>query len=133
MESFHFKRRRLLLSWNENCKDDIRRSTISRWLREVITAAYARPRSELSVFSPRPHEIGAWASSLAFASNISLSSLMNAAHWRSPGTFIHFYLIKLRDVSRLREDGSRGVASAVVAQQTISASCAPSPSSSSRR
>ena len=33
-ESFRSKRRRLLLSWNENYKDDIRRSTISRWLRE---------------------------------------------------------------------------------------------------
>ena len=128
-KSFRSKQRRLLLSWNENYKDDIRRSTISRWLREVITAAYARPGSELAVFSPRPHEIRAWASSLAFASNVSLSSLMEAAYWRSPGTFIHFYL---RDVSRLREDGSRGIASAVVAQQTISASCAPLPSSSSR-
>ena len=128
-KSFRSKQRRLLLSWNENYKDDIRRSTISRWLREVIRAAYARPGSELAVFSPRPHEIRAWASSLAFASNVSLSSLMEAAYWRSPGTFIHFYL---RDVSRLREDGSRGIASAVVAQQTISASCAPPPSSSSR-
>ena len=89
-ESFRSKQRRLLLSWNENYKDDIRRSTISRWLREVITASYARLRSELSVFSPKPHEIRAWASSLAFASNISLSSLMDAAYWRSPGTFIHF-------------------------------------------
>ena len=52
-----------------------------------------------SVFSPRPHEVRAWASSLAFASNISLSSLTNASHCRSPGTFIHFYL---RDVSHLR-------------------------------
>ena len=111
-KSFCSERCRLLLSWNENYKDDIRRSTVSRWLWEVITAAYARPRSELSVFSPRPHVIRAWTSSLAFASNISLSSLMNAAYWRS-GTFIHFYL---RDVSRLREDGSMGIASAVVAQ-----------------
>ena len=129
-ESFCSKRRRLLLSWNENYKDDIRPSTISRWLQEVISAAYARPRLELTVFSPRPHEIRVWASSLAFASNVSLSSLMDAAYWRSPGTFIHFYL---RDVSRLREDRSRGIASAVVAQQSISAACAPSPSSSSRR
>ena len=129
MESFHSKRHRLLLSWNENYKDDIRRSTVSQWLREAITAAYARPRSELSVFSPRPHEIRAWASSLAFASNISLSSLIDAAYWRSPGTFIHLYI---RDVSRLGEDGFRGIASAVVAQQSMSASCAPLPSSSSR-
>ena len=128
-ESFRSKQRRLLLSWNETYKDDIRRSTISQWLQEVISAAYARPGSELSVFFPRPHEIRAWSSSLAFASNVSLSSLMDAAYWRSPGTFIHFYLW---DMSRLREDGSRGIASAVVAQQSISASCAPSPSSSSR-
>ena len=125
MESFRSKQRQLLLSWNENYKDDIRWSTVSKWLREVITAVYVRPRSELSVFSPRPHEIRAWASSLAFAINISLSSLMDAAYWMSPGTFIHFYLW---DVSRLREDGSRGIASAVVAQQSISA-CLLCPSS----
>ena len=52
-ESFCSKQRRLLLSWNKNYKDDIRRSTISRWLREVILAAYARPRLELTVFSPK--------------------------------------------------------------------------------
>ena len=58
-ESFRSKQRRLLLAWNENYKDDIRQSTISQWLREVISAACARLRSKLSVFFPRPHEIRA--------------------------------------------------------------------------
>ena len=35
--------------------------------------------------------------------------------WKSPGTFIQFYV---RDASRLREDSSRGMSSAVVAQQS---------------
>ena len=95
-------------SWNEIYKDDIRRSTVYRWLREVITAACARPRSELSVFSPRPHEIRAWASSLAFANSISLNNLLDTAYWKSSRTFIQCYL---RDVSCLQEDGYRGISS----------------------
>ena len=95
-QSFCSKCRRLLFSWNESYKDDIRQSTVSQWLREVITAACARPRSELSVFTPRLHEIKAWVSSLAFANNVSLSNLIDAAYWKSPGTVIQFYL---RDVS----------------------------------
>ena len=102
-ESLCAKRCRLLLSWNENYRYDVRRSTVSLWLREETTAVYARPRSELSVFSPSPHEVRALASSQAFASNINLSSLTNVSYWRSPGTFIHFFL---RDVSRLRRTAS---------------------------
>ena len=49
-ESLRSKWRRLLLSWNKNYRYDIRRSTVSQWLREVTTAAHARSRSELFCF-----------------------------------------------------------------------------------
>eukprot|EP00745_Piridium_sociabile_P014347 TRINITY_DN2118_c0_g1_i2.p1 TRINITY_DN2118_c0_g1~~TRINITY_DN2118_c0_g1_i2.p1 ORF type:complete len:1001 (-),score=88.55 TRINITY_DN2118_c0_g1_i2:57-3059(-) len=116
--SFRSTRRRLLLSWNENYTEDIRRSTISRWLGYVIRAAYAKSEVDLAVFAPRPHEIRAWAASLAFIHTGNMNELLDAAYWKSPGTFIDYYL---RDVSRLREDGSWGIASVVVAQQAISA------------
>ena len=65
----------------------------------------------------RVHEIRAWASSLAFAHSIRLSAILESAFWKSQGTFIDFYL---RDVSRLREDGSRGIQSLVAAQSVLS-------------
>ena len=52
-EALCSKWRRLLLSWNKNYRYDIRRSTVSRWLREVTTAAYARPRSDLFCLLPK--------------------------------------------------------------------------------
>ncbi|KAL8584959.1 hypothetical protein ACOMHN_043595 [Nucella lapillus] len=127
--SFRQKQRHLFLSYNEGYKTDIRRSSLSRWLKEVIKAAYARPNEELAVFSPRPHDIRAWASSLAFSHSVSLQKVLDAVYWRSPGTFIQYYL---RGVSRLHDDGSRGIASAVVAQHPISATRPVSSRSSSR-
>ena len=69
------------------------------------------------MFEARAHEVRAWASSLAFAHSIPLSEVMQSAFWKSQGTFIEGYL---RDVSRFREDGSRGIQSLVVAQSVIS-------------
>ena len=65
----------------------------------------------------RAHEIRAWATSLAFAHSLPLATIMEAAFWKSQGTFIDFYL---RDVSRLREDGARGIQSLVAAQSVLS-------------
>ena len=52
-EALCSKWRRLLLSWNENYRYHIRQSTVSRWLLEVTTAAYARPGSELFCLLPK--------------------------------------------------------------------------------
>ena len=110
-------RRGLFISWNKGYAQDIRRSSVSWWLAQVISAVYARSESDLLGVVPRPGEVRAWASSLAFAHSRSLQDIMEAAYWRSPATFIQFYL---RDVSRVRDDGSHRVASAVVAQQAVS-------------
>ena len=106
--------RRLLLSYNVDYTSDISLQTLSRWLREVIKQAYSS--SDVDV-TPRVHEIRAWAASLAFKHSVPLSSILEAAYWKSEATFVQFYL---RDVRRLRHDGSFGVASAVVAQSTLS-------------
>ena len=59
----------------------------------------------------------AWSASLAFNHNHRLLDVLNAAYWKSESTFINHYL---RHVTRLRQDGCKGIASAVVAQQRIS-------------
>ena len=110
-------KRRLFVSVREDMDKDISIATISRWLRNVIKRAYTSTGAGVASVDCRAHEIRAWAASLAWAHNTSLNSILDAAFWRNPGTFLEFYL---RDVSRLNEDGSRGIASAVVAQQAIS-------------
>ena len=117
----HFRgaKRRLFISWNSECLCDIRKSSIARWLTDTIKAAYAALAPSTSVLSPKAHEIRAWSASLAFAQTRDLRAVLDAAYWRSPATFIQHYL---RDVARLREDGSLGIASAVVAQRVVGSS-----------
>ena len=98
---------------------DISKATLSRWLKNVIKAAYASPEVVSAPNSSRPHEIRAWASSLAWVHNTSMTDILDAAYWFNQGTFIDHYL---RDVSRVNSDNSRGIASVVVAQQAISVS-----------
>ena len=66
--------------------------------------------------TPRVLEVRAWAASLAFKHSVPLAAVMEAAYWKNEGTFLYFYL---RDVRRRREDGSFGVAAAVVAQTAL--------------
>ena len=54
--------------------------------------------------------------SLAFKLSVLLASVVEAAVWRYVGTFTLYYL---SDVSRLSEDGSYGISSAVVAQHAV--------------
>ena len=107
--------RRLFISYNLEYASDISLQTLSRWLREVIKQAYF---SSAVTITPRVHEIRAWAASLAFKHSVPLSTILEAAFWKSETTFVNYYL---RDVRRLRHDGSFGVASAVVAQSVLSA------------
>ena len=65
----------------------------------------------------RVHEIRTWTSSLAFAHSIRLLAILESAFLKSQGTFIEFYF---KDVSRLKEDGSRVIQSLVAAQSVLS-------------
>ena len=114
-EHFRGGRRRLFLSWNETYTRDITKSSLSRWLSQVIGSAYSRSSSQPAP-STRAHEIRAWSASLAFGCTRRLTEVLDAAYWRSPNTFIDFYL---RDVSRTNGEGAHGIASVVVAQHPI--------------
>ena len=56
---------------------------------------------------------------VAFAQTWDLRASLDATFWRSLASFIRHYL---RDLACLREDGSLGVASAVVAQCVVGSS-----------
>ena len=107
--------RRLFLSFNTNYKRDIKVSTISRWLARVVKMAYERAHQNAP--STRAHELRALAASLAFEHSIPLHQVLEAAFWKSDATFIHHYL---RDTSRLRQDGSRGIGTMVSSQRVLS-------------
>ena len=117
--------RALFLSFNPHMKTDIRVSSISRWLKNLIIDSYlnwggARESHPgvLPLRKPRPHEIRAWSSSLA-CRTASLSHVLQAAFWRSEDVFINYYL---RDVARRRENGLWGLPSIVAAQTSVPAS-----------
>ena len=48
---------RLFISWNKGYTQEIRRSSVSRRLVQVISAAYARSGSDLPGVVPRPQEV----------------------------------------------------------------------------
>ena len=116
--SMRTSQRGLFLSVREAHKKDISRSSIARWVKQVIVDAYVRAGVSLDGISARPHELRALSASVAFINDCSLQSILDAAYWRSNGVFIDFYL---RDTSRLLSDGTRGIGSVVVAQQALSA------------
>ena len=109
--------RRLFVSFNPDFKRDITKATLSRWVATTITEAYRVFNITLPVDHPRAHEVRALSASLAASHHLPLNSILEAAFWRSEDSFINFYL---RDTALLRDDGSRGIGSVVVAQHVLS-------------
>ena len=80
----------------------ISKNTLGHWLRHTIKDAYsAAPARLVEDCRITPHEIRAIATSLAFSRTQSLSTVMQAAAWRSHSTFTSHYL---RDDSHLYLD-----------------------------
>ena len=109
--------RRLFVSFNPGFTRDITKATISRWVSTTIKAAYHSWAVTLPLENPRAHEVRALSTSLAAAHQLPLQDIMAAAFWRSEDSFINFYL---RDTALLRDNGSRGIGSVVVAQHALS-------------
>jgi hypothetical protein len=106
--------RRLFVSLNANYEKDISKATLARWVVETIKLAYSKAGS--TPLSTKPHELRAIAASLAAAHNVALSSILDAAFWKSENTFINFYL---RDISARDESGIRRLPVVVAAQQVL--------------
>ena len=98
--------RRLFVSFNPNFQNDIRKSTVSRWLTTVIQEAYKSASLDFS--NPT--------ASLALEKNVPIQVILDAASWKSVLTFTSFYL---RDISRSRGDNSSGISSVVVSQYAV--------------
>ena len=108
-------KRRLFVSFREDKRSDISSPTISRWIKSVIRIAYSTSTVDKEPGSLRAHEVRAWAASLAWANNTSMTAILEAGYWFSQATFLQYYL---RDVSHVKMDGSRSI-SFVAAQLAI--------------
>ncbi|MES9880815.1 MAG: hypothetical protein ABW185_08035 [Sedimenticola sp.] len=72
---------------------DVARATVARWIAIAVSRAYARLSSiDLKSYGISAHEVRALSTSWAFHNRSPLSSLMEAAAWKSHDTFSRFYL-----------------------------------------
>ncbi|XP_070183079.1 uncharacterized protein [Littorina saxatilis] len=114
----------LFISLLTRREKDLSKVTLARWVSSLIKQAYEWRRTKrggvmpsLPLDSARAHETRAWASSLAVLRSRRLEEVLTTAYWRSEDVFINFYL---RDVTALRQDGSRGLPALIAAGQFLS-------------
>mgnify|MGYP001547830117 CR=1 FL=1 len=96
------KQKHLFLSLNPGRSQDITKSAIALWLRQLIVKAHREASDGAAqLASARPHEIRSLASSIAYDHSLSLSAIMQACTWKNSSTFTSFYL---RDVARVSQE-----------------------------
>ena len=110
------KQRNLFISVNPKRSEEISKSTISHWLRQLIVEAHTQPSDASQVLAKAtPHEVRAIASSLAFHHSLSLTDLLHTCTWKSDNVFTSFYL---RDVAT-QFPSFKGFPPCVVAQRVL--------------
>ncbi|XP_064087254.1 uncharacterized protein LOC135201886 [Macrobrachium nipponense] len=96
-------RPRTLFISPRNPSRPISKNAISFFLREVISQAHAGSHSvNTNPILPRAHSIRGMATSSSFLRNYSVSSILEAASWKSVSVFTSFYL---RDVQFASSEG----------------------------
>ena len=88
------------------------RDTISKWIVAAIRAA--GPTALTPGVSPRAHDTRSVSMSWALFSGVSVEEIHKAAYWRSPNTFISFYL---RDFPATEPSFSRAALAAAAQSQ----------------
>ena len=95
-ESYHQNRTRLFLPIKG--KQDISKSSISRWISYTIKLAYRKlTNRDFPFLEIKAHEVRALSSSWAFFDKVPLNEILKAAVWNQSSTFAKFYL---RDMSQ---------------------------------
>ena len=79
-------------------KQDISKSSVSRWISYTIKLAYRKLiRNDFPFLKIKAHEVRALSSSWAFFDEVPLNEVLKAAVWNQSSTFAKFYL---RDISQ---------------------------------
>ena len=117
-DKFRRERKLLFVSIQEGRDKEISRATISRWLKETIVTCYnLAGRVDIDFYNVKAHQVRAMATSWAFHTNVSIEKILMAGSWKTPNTFVSFYL---RNLARKRDDDERWqVGPIVVAQQVV--------------
>ena len=79
-------------------KQDISKSSVSRWISYTIKLAYRKlTRKDFPFLKIKAHEVKALSSSWAFFDKVPLNEILKAAVWNQSSTVAKFYL---RDTSQ---------------------------------
>ena len=113
-EDLRANRDKLFISMKKGHIGDIKKNTVSFWIRKMITKAYELQELEL-LGRVRAHDVRGMASSWAFLRNISLEEILAACGWKSHSTFTSFYL---KDLT-VQGDNLLKLGPVVVAQSTV--------------
>ena len=87
--------KRLIISYVKNKVDDIKKQTISNYLKLVVERAYAASASDPEVqqdFSMKAHDLRGIAASLKASRNATMSEILDSGVWQSASTFITHYV-----------------------------------------
>ena len=97
-------------------KQDISKSSVSRWITYTIKLAYMKLTSkDFPFLKIKAHEVRAVSSSWFFLDKVPLNEILNAAVWNQSSTFAKFYL---RDMSRQLQN-LHDLGPIVVAQKVV--------------
>ena len=108
--------RRLFLPLSETSNRDVTKTALSKWIRELIIEAYQFAKLPPPSNASKTHELRRISTSIGFAKNMSIQSIMKAAYWSSENTFIGHYL---RDLRITHQDDTYGIDMVVAAGEAL--------------
>ena len=88
---------RLIISYVQGKSDDIKKQTISNYLKLVVQQAYLDSASDESVcqdFNMSPHDLRGIATSLKASKNVTMAEILQSGVWASANTFLTHYVKK---------------------------------------
>ena len=86
---------RLIISYMKNKLDDVKKQTISNYLKLLVQQAYADSAKNPAVcqeYSMKPHDLRGVAASLKASKNATMGEILNSGVWASASTFLTHYV-----------------------------------------
>ena len=118
-ESFRAGRSRLFLPIPPATKTDISKPVIAKWIATTVRWAYQESADpDLNLSNVSAHEVRALSTSWALTAGLPVEDVLRAGTWRSPNSFVSFYL---RDLAS-EADGLFSLGPLSVGQQVVSRS-----------
>ena len=105
--SFRGERSRLFIPYDSDNKSDCSAAIISKWIIQTVRWAYQEASDDsLRLSRVTAHEVRAISTSWAVHAGIPVAEVIKAATWRSPNSFISYYLRDMaQDASELQSLG----------------------------